>query len=63
MFRRAALEGALETASDELLAGATDDAWLVERAGGVVRLVQSDRENMKVTTRMDLRVAEFLLSR
>jgi 2-C-methyl-D-erythritol 4-phosphate cytidylyltransferase len=63
VFRRAALEGALETASDELLAGATDDAWLVERAGGLVRLVQSDRENMKVTTRMDLRVAEFLLSR
>jgi 2-C-methyl-D-erythritol 4-phosphate cytidylyltransferase len=61
VFRRAALERALEDASDELLAAATDDAWLIERAGGVVRLVESDRENMKVTTRTDLRVAEALL--
>ena len=34
VFRRAALERALLGADDELLAAATDDAWLIERAGG-----------------------------
>ena len=42
VFRRAALERALAEASDELLAAATDDAWLIERAGGAVRVVESD---------------------
>jgi 2-C-methyl-D-erythritol 4-phosphate cytidylyltransferase len=62
VFRRAALERALTDASDDELAQATDDAWLVERAGGVVRVVGSDPGNLKVTTREDLRVAELLLS-
>jgi 2-C-methyl-D-erythritol 4-phosphate cytidylyltransferase len=61
VFRRAALERALAV-SDEELARATDDAWLVERAGGVVRIVGSDPGNLKVTTREDLTVAELLLS-
>jgi 2-C-methyl-D-erythritol 4-phosphate cytidylyltransferase len=61
-FRRAALERALEDASSELLAAATDDAWLIERAGGVVHVVQSDASNLKVTTPTDLRIAELLLS-
>ena len=38
VFRRAALERALD-APDDVLAAATDDAWLVERAGGTVRVV------------------------
>ncbi len=62
VFRRAALEGALVSASDEELARATDDAWLVERAGGAVRILGSDPGNMKITTPQDLRVAELLLS-
>ncbi len=33
VFRRAALERALAV-TDEVLAAATDDAWLVERLGG-----------------------------
>jgi 2-C-methyl-D-erythritol 4-phosphate cytidylyltransferase len=61
VFWRQALERAL-TGSDEDLARATDDAWLVERAGGVVRIVGSDPGNLKVTTREDLMVAELLLS-
>ncbi|HST56647.1 MAG TPA: 2-C-methyl-D-erythritol 4-phosphate cytidylyltransferase [Solirubrobacteraceae bacterium] len=61
VFRRAALERALD-APDEVLATATDDAWLIERAGGTVRLVDAPRENLKVTTELDLRVAELLLS-
>jgi 2-C-methyl-D-erythritol 4-phosphate cytidylyltransferase len=60
VFRRAALERALDV-SAEVLAQATDDAWLVERTGGRVRVVESDATNIKVTTPHDLRVAEFLL--
>ena len=60
-FRRDALEAAL-AAPDEVLAQATDDAWLVERAGGTVRVVESSPENFKVTTPYDLRVAELLLA-
>jgi len=60
-FRRAALEAALAQ-PDEVLAAATDDASLVERAGGRVRVVASPRENLKVTTPLDLRVAELLLA-
>jgi 2-C-methyl-D-erythritol 4-phosphate cytidylyltransferase len=60
VFRRAALERALE-APDDVLAGATDDAWLVERAGGVVRVVATPGENLKVTTPADLQAAELAL--
>jgi 2-C-methyl-D-erythritol 4-phosphate cytidylyltransferase len=60
VFRRAALEAALAQ-PDEVLARATDDASLVEAAGGRVRLVEAPRENLKVTTPVDLRVAELLL--
>jgi 2-C-methyl-D-erythritol 4-phosphate cytidylyltransferase len=61
VFRRAALERALAV-SDEELARATDDAWLVEQTGGVVRIVGADPGNLKITTREDLRMAELLLS-
>jgi 2-C-methyl-D-erythritol 4-phosphate cytidylyltransferase len=61
VFRRAALERALDV-SDEVLAQATDDAWLIERAGGRVGVVESTRENLKVTTPHDLVVAEMLLA-
>jgi 2-C-methyl-D-erythritol 4-phosphate cytidylyltransferase len=60
VFRREALERALD-APEDVLAGATDDAWLVERAGGAVRVVAAPRENLKVTTPGDLRVAELAL--
>jgi 2-C-methyl-D-erythritol 4-phosphate cytidylyltransferase len=62
VFRRAALEQALMGASDEELAAATDDAWLVERAGGAVRVVLASTDNLKVTTATDLKVAELLLA-
>jgi 2-C-methyl-D-erythritol 4-phosphate cytidylyltransferase len=60
VFRRAALERALEVSSEQL-ARATDDAWLIERAGGRVIVVGASPENLKVTTPFDLRVAELLL--
>jgi 2-C-methyl-D-erythritol 4-phosphate cytidylyltransferase len=62
VFRRAALERALDV-SDELLAAATDDAWLVERSGGKVVVVGVAAENIKVTTPLDLELAAAVLSR
>jgi 2-C-methyl-D-erythritol 4-phosphate cytidylyltransferase len=62
VFRRVALERSLLESSDELLAQATDDAWLIERTGGVVSVVQAEPQNIKVTTPVDLRFAELLLS-
>ncbi|MFZ0088228.1 MAG: 2-C-methyl-D-erythritol 4-phosphate cytidylyltransferase [Solirubrobacteraceae bacterium] len=62
VFRRRALEAALAGASDDELGDATDDAWLVERGGGTVRLLGSDPGNIKITTAHDLRVAELVLS-
>ena len=53
-FRRDVLERALDVDA-ATLARATDDAWLVERAGGTVRVVESTPENFKVTTPHDLR--------
>ncbi len=62
VFRRAALDYALDV-PDEVLAQATDDAWLVERAGGRVVVVEAPRENLKVTTPLDLALAELLIAR
>jgi 2-C-methyl-D-erythritol 4-phosphate cytidylyltransferase len=59
-FRREALERALDV-DEAILARATDDAWLVERAGGSVRVVESSPANFKITTPHDLRIAELLL--
>jgi len=60
VFRRAALEQALDV-PESVLASATDDAWLVERQGGTVRIVPSPPENFKVTTPADLQAAELAL--
>jgi 2-C-methyl-D-erythritol 4-phosphate cytidylyltransferase len=60
-FRREVLERALAV-GDEVLGQATDDAWLVERTGGNVRVVESTPANLKVTTPHDLQIAEFLLA-
>jgi 2-C-methyl-D-erythritol 4-phosphate cytidylyltransferase len=62
VFRRAALERALDVPA-EVLSEATDDAWLIERAGGRVLVVGASDENLKITTPLDLEVAELLLAR
>jgi 2-C-methyl-D-erythritol 4-phosphate cytidylyltransferase len=62
VFRRGALERALNV-SAELLAAATDDAWLIERSGGRVIVVDAGAENLKVTTPLDLEMAAMLLAR
>jgi 2-C-methyl-D-erythritol 4-phosphate cytidylyltransferase len=61
VFRREALERALALPA-ELIAAATDEAWLVEHAGGRVRVVEAPAENLKVTTPRDLHLAEQLLA-
>jgi 2-C-methyl-D-erythritol 4-phosphate cytidylyltransferase len=61
VFRRAVLERALAQ-PPEVLAAATDDAGLVEALGGRVGVVRAPRENLKVTTSLDLLVAEALLA-
>ena len=59
-FRRDALERALAS-GDAALAAATDDASLIESAGGTVRLVPTTTQNFKVTTPEDLHLAELIL--
>ena len=60
VFVAAALHRALGV-DDAVLAAATDDSSLVEAAGGVVRLVEAPPENLKVTSTVDLALAEALL--
>jgi 2-C-methyl-D-erythritol 4-phosphate cytidylyltransferase len=54
VFRADALRGATGEA--------TDDASLIEAMGGSVRVIEGMRENFKVTTPLDARVAEMLLA-
>jgi 2-C-methyl-D-erythritol 4-phosphate cytidylyltransferase len=60
VFRAESLRRALDV-DDATLAGATDDASLVEAAGGSVRVVEAPAENFKVTTADDLARAEAAL--
>ena len=39
----------------------TDDASVVEAAGGIIELTEGNRENIKITTPFDLLIAESLL--
>jgi 2-C-methyl-D-erythritol 4-phosphate cytidylyltransferase len=61
VFRADVLRQALER-DPAALAAATDDALLVEQAGGTVRVVESSPENIKVTRASDIRIAEALLA-
>ena len=61
VFRTDALSAAL-SADPQVVAAASDDAMLVERAGGKVLMLEAPAANLKVTTPHDLRIAELLLS-
>jgi 2-C-methyl-D-erythritol 4-phosphate cytidylyltransferase len=61
VFRVDALRRAL-AADPEAVAAATDEAMLVEAAGGRILIHPAPAENIKVTTPHDLRVAELLLA-
>ncbi len=54
------LRGALAKAEADN-AQVTDDCSAVERLGMKVKIVEGDEENIKVTTPMDLKIAEMLL--
>jgi 2-C-methyl-D-erythritol 4-phosphate cytidylyltransferase / 2-C-methyl-D-erythritol 2,4-cyclodiphosphate synthase len=56
-FRAAVLRDALRLGSD-----ATDEAMLAEQAGYVVRVVEGDPRNLKITTPDDLAMAEHLVA-
>ena len=61
VFRTEALRRALEADPDQV-AAATDEAMLVEAAGGRVLIHPASPQNLKVTTPLDMRVAELLLA-
>ena len=54
------LRGALKKAADDG-AEVTDDCSAVERLGMKIKIVEGDEHNIKVTTPMDLKIAEMLL--
>ena len=58
-FRADVLRPAL--ADRDSLPDATDDAMLVERRGGRILIHSASADNIKVTTPVDLRIAELLL--
>jgi 2-C-methyl-D-erythritol 4-phosphate cytidylyltransferase len=61
VFRVDALRRALEGDPTQI-ESATDEAMMVEAAGGRVLIHPAPPENLKVTTPLDLRVAELLLA-
>jgi 2-C-methyl-D-erythritol 4-phosphate cytidylyltransferase len=60
-FKAEVLRRALDVDAGTL-AAATDDAMLVESAGGSVRIVEAPSDNLKVTGPLDLERAEALLN-
>lgn len=60
VFERDLLKAALQQAVEEQLP-VTDDCSAVERLGKVVYLIEGDEENLKITTPMDLILAEAIL--
>jgi len=60
-FRFATIYAACLAAEQEGFMG-TDDASLVERRGGIVRVVRGDYRNIKITTPEDLVLAEAFLA-
>lgn len=54
------LSGALQKAKEDA-AAVTDDCSAVERLGMAVKIVEGDERNIKVTTPMDLKIAQLLL--
>ena len=60
VFDLGLLRGALEKAEKDG-AEVTDDCSAVERLGMSVKIVEGDERNIKVTTPMDLKIAQLLL--
>lgn len=62
LFRRGQLAAALVAASETAVT-VSDEAMAMERAGYAPLLVEGAEDNLKVTTRADFALAEFLLAR
>lgn len=62
VFQASLLKAALQDALEQEVP-VTDDCSAVERLGKVVFLVDGDEENIKITTPMDLTLAEAILRR
>lgn len=62
VFTREAIDAAYAKAAAEGWTG-TDDSAIVEHAGGVVRMLESPRENIKVTVSEDLAFVRAVLER
>lgn len=62
IFHRAMLKKAYAQPQD-IIVSATDDASLVESAGGRVCMVEGSPDNIKITTPVDLALAEEILKR
>jgi len=60
-FRFGMLKKAFDEANADGFMG-TDEASLIERAGGAVHVVMGSVRNMKITTPADLELAEFFLA-
>ena len=60
VFDAELLRAALQSAIDQELP-ITDDCSAVELLGYKVKIVEGDEHNIKVTTPMDLKIAELLL--
>ena len=60
VFEASLLKAALQDAAEKNVS-VTDDCSAVERLGKVVFLVEGDEENMKITTPVDLVLAEAIL--
>lgn len=60
-FRFELLKKAFDEAAGDGFLG-TDEASLIERAGGTVHVVMGSARNIKITTPADLELAEFYLS-
>lgn len=61
-FQRDVIRGALMTAVEKSWT-VTDDCMAVEKLGGSVWLAEGDEENIKITTPLDLSLAEIILQR
>lgn len=59
-FKKRVLESAFNSAYNDDFFG-TDEASFVERIGGKVKIVEGSYENIKITTKEDLLLAEFIL--
>lgn len=60
VFDMALLKGALKKAEKDGIA-ITDDCSAVEHMGMSVKIVEGDERNLKITTPMDLKIAQMLL--